>query len=202
MNESNRILNEAEYIDELNMALNEAIKTIKEGENNKLIIFIDELDRAKPSFALNMIEMFHHLEDILPTHVVYSVDLSELNSIIKYHYGYDYNVEIFTHKTFDTVISVPKIEVETLKEFIKNKIDSSNVLKLRNIPSYLIKYMTDNHINSLRTINRLIERIQTDSDNPYFSNPSIDWDFFFGQSFRWNYQELMVAFNVFISITR
>ncbi|HLQ83398.1 MAG TPA: P-loop NTPase fold protein, partial [Pseudogracilibacillus sp.] len=81
----NRLLNESEYIDALNETMITAVKTFKEENSNDLIIFIDELDRAKPDFALRTIEMFHHLQDELPTHIVYSVDVNQLSSIIKHY---------------------------------------------------------------------------------------------------------------------
>src|SRR5699024_7850164 len=59
----NRLLSESEYIDVLNEMMINAIKKFKEERANELIIFIDELDRAKPDFALRTIEMFHHLQD-------------------------------------------------------------------------------------------------------------------------------------------
>lgn len=48
----NRLLNESEYIDVLNEMMINAVKKFKEARGNELIIFIDELDRAKPDFAL------------------------------------------------------------------------------------------------------------------------------------------------------
>lgn len=84
-NKYNRLLNEAEYIDALNETMITAVKKFKEEKSNELIIFIDELDREKPDFALRTIEMFHHLQDELPTHIVYSVDINQLSSIIKHY---------------------------------------------------------------------------------------------------------------------
>lgn len=192
-----RILNEAEYIGKLNDALNRTITSMKEEINNKLIIFVDELDRAKPDFALRMIEMFHHLDTELPTHIVYSVDLLQLNSIIKYYYGFDYNVEIFTHKTFDKIIKVPRIEKRVLKNYIDDKFDIDNNKQYRNFSTHLIKYMEIQHINSLRTINKLILNIKTNYNERYFIGSYVDHEYFLGESHKWVYAELMIAFNVF-----
>lgn len=165
-----QFLNRAEYIDTLNGLLIKAVQIFKSENNNQLIIFIDELDRAKPDFALRMIEMFHHLQDELPTHVVYSVDMLQLNNMIKHYYGYQYNVEIFTHKVFDTIINLEKLTSQNLKNYIKtvilygrNLIDKDHLIEL------ILDYMSLEQIESLRTVNKLCERIQWRLGIGYFN---------------------------------
>src|SRR5699024_7012054 len=123
----NRLLSESEYIDVLNEMMINAVKKFKEERANELIIFIDELDRAKPDFALRTIEMFHHLQDELPTHVVYSVDMNQLSSIIKHYYGYEYNIEIFTHKVFDEVVPLKKLTKDEVVSYIDGKLASLSI---------------------------------------------------------------------------
>src|SRR5699024_212088 len=165
----NRFLNESEYIDVLNKMMIEAVKKIKEERSTELVVFIDELDRAKPDFALRTIEMFHHLQDELPTHIVYSVDMNQLSSIIKHYYGYEYNIEIFTHKVFDEVVPLKKLTKDEVVSYIDGKLASLSInYHIRNLRELMMKYMKHNQLESLRTINKVCESIARKLQIGYF----------------------------------
>lgn len=54
---------------------------------NRLVVFIDELDRCKPSYAVQLLERIkHYLYDDRIT-FVFSVNLGELQHTIKHYYG-------------------------------------------------------------------------------------------------------------------
>src|SRR5699024_11173985 len=201
----NRFLNESEYIDVLNKMMIEAVKKIKEEKSNELVIFIDELDRAKPDFALRTIEMFHHLQDELPTHVVYSVDMNQLSSLIKHYYGYEYNVEIFTHKVFDEVISLKKLSRDEIAAYIDLKFETLSVnYSITSLRNLIMKYMNHNQLESLRSINKVCESIVQKLQSGYFK-PSQDvflrFKYYLGRDdFLWGYVELLIALEVFMLI--
>lgn len=203
----NRFLNESEYIDVLNEMMINAVKKIKEERANELIIFIDELDRAKPDFALRTIEMFHHLQDELPTHVVYSVDMNQLRSIIKHYYGYEYNVEIFTHKVFDEVITLKKLSKDEIASYIDEQFESLSVnYSIINLRELMIKYMNQNQLESLRSINKICESIVRKLKIGYFK-PNQDgffkFNYYLGRGknkFLWGYVELLIALEVLMLI--
>ena len=201
----NRLLNESEYIDALNETMINAVIKFKEERANELIIFIDELDRAKPDFALRTIEMFHHLQDELPTHIVYSVDMNQLSSIIKHYYGYEYNVEIFTHKVFDEVVSLKKLTKDEIASYIDGKLRSFpsnyNVQKLRDL---MMKYLKLNQLESLRTINKVCESIMQKLQTGYFRSNQDSFGmsrYYLGKNdwnTLWGYVELLVVLEVIL----
>lgn len=164
-----KVLGYSEYIDTLNNMTIEIIKEYKAEKANKLIIFIDELDRGKPDFVLRTLEMFHHLRDDLPTHIVYSVDMNQLNSIIKNYYGFDYNTEIFTHKVFDYQIKLPE-----LTEIDKRSYENNLLKKYRSnftsqyFKDTINKHFPSKHINSLRTINKFYQKLDENLENINF----------------------------------
>lgn len=201
----NRLLSESEYIDVLNEMMINAVKKFKEERANELIIFIDELDRAKPDFALRTIEMFHHLQDELPTHVVYSVDMNQLSSIIKHYYGYEYNIEIFTHKVFDEVVPLKKLTKDEVASYMDGKLASLSVnYHIRNLRELMMKYMKHNQLESLRTINKVCESIARKLQIGYFK-PNQD-GFFRSRYYLggnnseslWGYVELLIVLEVFM----
>lgn len=199
----NKLLNESEYIDALNETMITAVTKFKEERSNELIIFIDELDRAKPDFALRTIEMFHHLQDELPTHIIYSVDMNQLSSIIKHYYGYEYNVEIFTHKVFDEIISLKKLTNNEIESYIDEKIKSfSTGYNIQSIRNLIIKYMRLDQLESLRTLNRICKSIMQKLQTGYFKQTNRGFlmhRYYLGHdSNLWGYVELLVILEVFL----
>src|SRR5699024_1561063 len=121
------------------------------------------------NFALRTIEMFHHLQDELPTHIVYSVDMNQLSSIIKHYYGYEYNVEIFTHKVFDEVISLKKLARKDIELYIDGKIrDIGTHFNVEDVRNLIMKYLKLNQIESLRTLNKTCENVVRQLETGYF----------------------------------
>src|SRR5690625_3930823 len=198
----NRLLNESEYIDALNEMMIIAVRKFKEESANELIIFIDELDRAKPDFALRTIEMFHHLQDDLPTHIVYSVDMNQLSSIIKHYYGYEYNVEIFTHKVFDEIVSLKKLTKNEIESYIDEKLKSFSIgYSIPNIRNLIMKYMGLDQLESLRTLNRICKSITQKLQTGYFKRTNRGFimnRYYLGNdSNLWGYVEFLVILEVF-----
>ena len=198
----NKFLNESEYIDALNEAMITAVTKFKEERANELIIFIDELDRAKPDFALRTIEMFHHLQDELPTHIVYSVDMNQLNSIIKHYYGYEYNVEIFTHKVFDEIVSLKKLTKNEIESYIDEKLKSFSIdYSIQSIRNLIIKYMRLDQLESLRTLNKICKNITKKLKAGYFRRTNrgfLKHRYYLGNDRNlWGYVEILVILEVF-----
>lgn len=199
---NNQILHFAEYIDTLNQLMVDVIQKYKEERGNKLIIFIDELDRAKPDFALKTLEMFHHLQDSLPTHIVYSVDMNQLNSIIKHYYGYEYNTEIFTHKVFDNIIPLKKLSKDVTKNYIKGRFPQNNLVAITPLTEMIIKYASISQLESLRSINRICINLETRIKTCFPNNTGSLENNFFLESRKyagWGYIELFVILETMIN---
>lgn len=149
--------------------------------------------------------MFHHLQDELPTHVVYSVDINQLSSIIKHYYGYEYNVEIFTHKVFDEVIPLKKLTKDETASYIDLKLESLSVnYSIINLRELMMKYMNFNQLESLRTINKVCESIVRKLQIGYFQ-PNQDvflrFNYYLGRNkneFLWGYVEFLIILEVFM----
>lgn len=196
-----KILKQGELVDSLNNIMIKAINKYKEEKNNKLIIIIDELDRAKPDFAMKILETFHHLRDDLLTHVVYSVDRNQLNSIIKHYYGYEYNTNIFIDKIFDLTFKLEKISNNVLSDYILKKLISDKIkMDLNSIRNCIYKYLAILEHQSLRTINMLCEKIIHNLSRGFFKSYSINNNnlYYFPrrQKVLWEYLDLYVLLQV------
>jgi len=76
-------------------------------KGNRLVVFVDELDRCKPSYAVQLLERIkHYFQNNLIT-FVFSVNLDELQHTIKQHYGDQFDACRYLDRFFDLRISLP-----------------------------------------------------------------------------------------------
>ena len=78
---------------------------LEKGE--RLIVFIDELDRCKPSYAVKLLERIKHYFDNNRITFVFSINTDELQSTIKKHYGNDFNACRYLDRFFDLRVILP-----------------------------------------------------------------------------------------------
>lgn len=92
----------------------------------QLIIFVDELDRCRPSYAVQLLERIEHyfINDRIT--FVFSVNLEQLQHTIKNFYGNDFDACRYLDRFFDLRVSLPQINMEqyyrSLKLFDSNRI--------------------------------------------------------------------------------
>jgi KAP family P-loop domain len=63
-----------------------------------VIFIIDELDRCRPSFALDLLEKIKHLMSVPNLHFVLGVNLDQLRESVKVEYGPNINAHIYLQK--------------------------------------------------------------------------------------------------------
>lgn len=79
---------------------------------NRLIIFIDELDRCKPAFAVALLEQIkHYIVDDRIT-FVFSINLDQLQHTIKHHYGFEFDACRYLDRFFNRTISLPPANMD------------------------------------------------------------------------------------------
>lgn len=76
-----------EYIEKFKFSLLEFLKSASGG--NPVIFFIDELDRCRPSYAVDLLEIIKHLFYVKGIVFVLSIDKIQLGNAIKGYYGSD-----------------------------------------------------------------------------------------------------------------
>lgn len=73
----------------------------------KLVIVVDELDRCRPDYALNLLEVIKHFFDVKNVHFVLGVNLKELANSVRARYGKDVQGERYLQKFI--TLSMPLI---------------------------------------------------------------------------------------------
>ena len=88
-----------------------------------LLICIDELDRCRPSYAIEMLERIKHFFNIPNIVFVLGIDREQLSRSIKSTYG-DIDTENYLHRFIDVEFVLPEPDVKT---FIETCWDRYNV---------------------------------------------------------------------------
>jgi len=89
------------------------INILIEERGNKLIFFIDELDRCKPDYAIKMLERIKHYFDDERIIFVFSVNLQQLQHTIKAYYGAEFDATRYMDKFFDLRVSLSAIDYDS-----------------------------------------------------------------------------------------
>lgn len=71
------------------------------GERKPIVIIIDELDRCKPLYSIQVLEIVKHFFDIEGITFILSADYTQLKESIKHCYGAGFDADTYTHKFFD-----------------------------------------------------------------------------------------------------
>lgn len=97
-------------------SLFEVVNNSKNEPKEKTYIFIDELDRCRPTYAIEMLETVKHLFDIPNVIFVLSTDTEQLEHSIKAVYGEGFNSREYLSRFFNQRMVLPE---PNLLEFVK-----------------------------------------------------------------------------------
>lgn len=79
------------------------------GEGIRTYIFVDELDRCRPDFAIAYLEVIKHLFDIKGVVFVLAVDVGQLESAAKSVFGVGLNFQEYFRKFVHRSVSLPSV---------------------------------------------------------------------------------------------
>lgn len=98
--------------DDIQAMVKRFINALIEEHGNRLVFFIDELDRCKPDYAIRFMERIKHYFDDDRVTFVFSVSLSQLQATVKNYYGTEFNATRYLDKFFDLRVSLASPNVE------------------------------------------------------------------------------------------
>lgn len=152
---------------ELRGKIDELIKTNLPEVANRAVIFIDELDRCRPEFAIKVLEQTKTLFQQENIVVVYSTDITQLAHSLQGVYGPRFNGRKYLERFYDK-----RLELNPIKpaDYLLYKgINTMDGYSFMDITIDLLSYKQA----SLRACNRLIDSIT--SLSRYIAN---HWDHF------------------------
>ena len=140
----------------------EFINNLIEEHGNRLIIFVDELDRCKPDYAIRFLERIKHYFDDDRVTFVFSVSLSQLQWTVKSYYGTEFNATRYLDKFFDIQLTLPRVNYNV---FLKNWLHMWDDSLVALVGVEVIKYFgfslreTERYIRLLKIIEHAAKKI-------------------------------------------
>lgn len=132
----------------------DTLRDYQQKEGKKVILFIDELDRCRPGFAVEMLERIKHLFDIDEYVFILSIDKTQLKHSIKMLYGQDMDASGYLRRFIDLEYVLPEPDRAVFLEDLFGQYNLRN----KNTP-YLeacLKAYVDAFDLSLRDIEKLM----------------------------------------------
>ncbi len=114
--------------DKLKGALKEISTKIVEQTNHPLIFIIDELDRCRPTFSVELLERVKHIFDIPYMIFVFGINRSELCSSIKSIYG-KIDSTVYLRRFFDMEFTLPTANARGFCEYTINKYNAASLFE-------------------------------------------------------------------------
>ena len=126
-------------------------------DQGKLTIFVDELDRCKPTYAVKLLERIKHYFNNPNVTFIFAVDLSQLQYTINQYYGLQFNGYQYLDRFFDLVISLSAPDIDKYFDNTKNILEAVQHFEKsdpKNSYYYLFCKELINHFSfSIRQIN-------------------------------------------------
>lgn len=116
---SSTVLDEIKQGKNIEMEIKDFLDSLLSERGNRLIVFIDELDRCKPSYAIKLLERIKHYFDNDKITFVFSINAKELQNTIKKHYGNDFDACRYLDRFFDIRPSLSPIDLSKYFDSIK-----------------------------------------------------------------------------------
>ncbi|HAW7858571.1 TPA: hypothetical protein JLM62_001416 [Escherichia coli] len=165
-----------------------ALEKIYEDTGRKTLIIIDELDRARPDYSLELLEKIKHLFSVKGLVFLLVMNREQFEKGIAYRYG-DINTNIYLNKFIHYWFTLPKVNIydlsherrygnTTLTDYIQRLLKKNNSLGISSNGAFvkLISFLIESNGCSLREAERCISTMLvvdnhariSDNDDTYY----------------------------------
>ena len=143
-------------------AINRFKAALQEIRGDKpLVICVDELDRCRPTYAIQFLEATKHIFEADGVIFILAVNLSELANSVSALYGNDFDARTYLRRFVDRSINLPVGDRHRFMRVLLNPIPSTHVTGSDNFASlFLHTFMVEGPQVSLRDIEQGILHLQ------------------------------------------
>lgn len=108
--------------DDLKKRLSEMSAKVREETGHPMVFIIDELDRCRPTFAIELLERVKHIFDVPDLVFVFGINRDELCSSLQSIYG-DIDASIYLRRFFDMGFTLPEADAEKFGRHLFQKFE-------------------------------------------------------------------------------
>ncbi|MBT6230397.1 MAG: NTPase [Candidatus Scalindua sp.] len=121
-------------ITEFKINLNKVVEDVcAESKKKPLIIFVDELDRCRPTYAIELLERIKHLFDIENIIFVLALDKEQLSHSVKSVYGSDFEATGYLRRFIDIEYSLKTPDIKSYIDFLFNTLGFESFFEERKV---------------------------------------------------------------------
>ncbi len=114
--------------DELKNQLAELSAKVADDTGRPLVLIIDELDRCRPTFAIELLERVKHIFDVPHTVFVFGLNRDELCKTLSSIYG-DIDTDVYLRRFFDFEFNLPEADSQTFAMYLLGKFRIHHALR-------------------------------------------------------------------------
>ena len=142
---------EKQALEKFRLEVEKAIEQLKAaGKKETLVFFIDELDRCRPTFAIEMLERIKHLFDVPNIVFVLSVDKSQLEASTAAVYGEKINAPEYLRRFIDLEYGIPMVESKRYTKTLLTRFELDAAFSKRSGDQ--TRYDKDNFVDAFTTL--------------------------------------------------
>ncbi len=144
-----------------------SLKSLTFGENGKKFIFVvDELDRCRPDYALEVLEVIKHFFSVDNVHFILGVNLKALENMVSTRYGAEIDAGEYLQKFIRIRLELPE-EVTGKNQEVRNVSRYLDCLcRQMEVPDHIVKWLkiriklvARNNPVSLRQIEHIVSAV-------------------------------------------
>lgn len=151
--DGNRLIAEYEKRRNIEADVEKFIDEILNEKGNKVILFIDELDRCRPEYAIRLLGDIKNLFENERLIIVYSADLEELANAVKGFYGERFSAQKYLERFYDFRFDFTPIK---RAQYFYGTSESNN---RSNRYDNIVKELTDAYSETFRGMNRIRPKV-------------------------------------------
>lgn len=131
--------------------VNDYFNNLLPEHGERLIIFIDELDRCNPQYAVKLLERIKHYFTNENITFVFSVNKEQLQYTVKQYYGNDFDAYKYLDRFFNMTVNIPKYNVDAyVSSICNNSLDD---------PISVATFMAKKYNMSIRTVSHYFDSL-------------------------------------------
>lgn len=123
-------------------------------EDKPFIFFIDELDRCRPLYAIELMERIKHIFGVKRIIFILSIDKEQLSISIKSQYG-NIDAENYLRRFIDLEYNLPKANTDDFIDILYSSFGIEEILRSKEINLHTTGYLSN--VYALKTLSKTLD---------------------------------------------